>query len=225
MKGTLSYLMTALLFSLWVPLMAHKRHFTFSYDWFTPFKNERELELWWTQSDDGKAVSMLEFEYGITGNYVIAPYFIFEHRGGESELHGWKVENRISLGTFAFNRLLPGLYGEIKKERGEPYEAEFKLITSYMPNQDWIFSANLITERELVRRAQWEWGYTFGVSRQIHRHFWLGAEAFGRLDEKEHGAGPALVYDFAPGTRITATYVVPVEGEVPRFRMIFAYEF
>jgi hypothetical protein len=53
----------------------------------------------------------------------------------------------------------------------------------------------------------------------------LGAEAFGRLDEKEHGAGPAFVYDFAPGTRLTATYVIPIEGATPRLRMIFAYEF
>lgn len=168
---------------------------------------------------------MMEFEYGVTGKYVIAPYLIFEHRDGHSELHGWKVEHRIALGEFAFNRLLPGLYGEIKKEKDEPYEVELKLITSYLPDQNWILSSNLIAERELARGADWEWGYTFGVSRQIQRRFWLSTEAFGRLDEKEHGAGPAFVYDFVPGTRVTATYVIPLKGEVPRFRMIFAYEF
>ena len=72
----------ALLFAATGPAAAHRRNFTFTYDWFTPAKNEKEIEFYWTQSTGGNVDAWLEFEYGVTDRYVVAPYLLTKREHG-----------------------------------------------------------------------------------------------------------------------------------------------
>src|SRR5207249_725608 len=132
------------------PAGAHERYFTYTYDWFTPSRGEREVEAWWTQKKGGEAAGQIEFEYGLTDRWLAAPYLLFEREhGGEFKLDGWKLEQRYRFGDLAYHKLLPTVYFEVAKEHGEPYELEAKLITSYLfGRRNSVCSTNLTCERE-----------------------------------------------------------------------------
>jgi hypothetical protein len=84
------------------PARADQRYFSHTYDWFTPSQGEKEIELYWTQENGGEADSQLEFEYGITNRWMVAPYLLMKREhGGDFEVEGWKLEQRSRLGTFA----------------------------------------------------------------------------------------------------------------------------
>ncbi|MBI3910374.1 MAG: hypothetical protein HY320_05505 [Armatimonadetes bacterium] len=187
------------------PAHAHRRYFTFTYDWFTPARNEKEMEVWWTQERAGKVDGWLEFEYGLTDRWVIAPYLLTEREhGGTWDVNGWKLEQRYRLGSFKERRLLPALYLEVKKENSEPYELEGKIITSFVTPR-WVLSSNLILEQELTDGEPMEWGYATGISTIRGRGLRAGAELFGSFTKREHYAGPMLAYSLGSSTHMLLT--------------------
>lgn len=204
---------------------AHLRYFTFTYDWFTPVKGEREIELWWTQREGGAITSLIEFEYGITDKYVIAPYLILEREEGEMEMIGWKVEQRYAFGEFEFNRILPALYFEVEREEDE-YKLEAKAIGSFVPSEgNFVFSANLIVEKELEGDSKIEWGYAMGIAREFASGLSLGIESFGNWENNRHYYGPVAAWKIRAGTKLLATGGLPSNGGPALFRVLFEYEF
>jgi hypothetical protein len=196
------------------PAEAHERYFTYTYDWFTPARGEKELELWWTQGEGGEADGEIEFEYGLTNRWVAAPYLLLKREhGGKFEVEGWKLEQRYRLGSFGYNRLLPALYFEVKKENGEPYELEGKLITSYLFGNGWVWSTNFIAESEVEESAKVELGYATGLSHPLGGRWRGGVELFGNWTEKEHFFGPTLSYNFRPDTKLLLTAGFKYIGE------------
>jgi hypothetical protein len=209
------------------PAKAHERYFTYTYDWFTPAKNEKELELWWTQEKGGVADGQIEFEYGVTNRYVIAPYLLLhrEH-GGDFSVEGWKLEQRYRFGNFGYNKFLPALYLEVKKENSEPYELEGKLITSYLFGRGWVWSTNFIFEGEVEDRAKVEFGYATGLSYPVTDRFRAGVELFGNWTEKEHFFGPTVSYRFRSDIKLLMTAGFRYQGEESgAVRVIFEKEF
>jgi hypothetical protein len=209
------------------PACAHERYFPYTYDWFTPAKNEKEVELWWTQTNAGEADGQVEFEYGITNRWVVAPYLLLKREhGGDFDVEGWKLEQRYRFGNFKRNRFLPAIYLEVKKENEEPYELEGKLITSYLFGRGFVWSTNLIFEGEVEDRAKVEVGYSTGLSYPINDRFRVGAEFFGNWTEDEHFLGPTLGYKLGRDTKVLLTagfrYFGAKEGAV---RLLFEKEF
>lgn len=187
------------------PAHAHRRYFTFAYDWFTPQRKEKELELWWTQKRGGEVDGWLEFEYGLTNRWVVAPYLLTKREhGGKWEVEGWKLEQRYRFGNYRERRLLPAAYLEVKKEHGEPTELEGKLITSYATPR-WILSTNLIVEQPLESHHPLNWEYATGISTIRPLGLRFGLEFFGSFTEREHFAGPVLSYSFDPTTHVLFT--------------------
>jgi hypothetical protein len=211
--------------SLAVSALADERHFAFTYDWFTPAKFEREIELTYTGFQGGGFFGTFEFEYGMTDRWVVAPYILFEKEGGKTKFQGFRLEQRYRLGDFAIGKVMPSLYFEVNKENDEAYELEGKLIASYMPTWDWIVSANLIIEQEMKSGEKTEVGYALGVSRRL-KEFTLGAEAFGNWKENEHLWGPSIGYRFEKGAKLIGTAGIPYSrGATPQFRLLFGMEF
>lgn len=208
------------------PARADVRYFTYTYDWFTPVKNEKEVEAYWTQSNGGKAEGEFEFEYALTDRWVIAPYLLTsrEH-GGEFEVEGWKLEQRYRFGKYGRNRFLPAVYLEVAKENGSPFELEGKFITSYLFGDAWLWSSNLILEQKISGHDPLEFAYAQGVSHPLNRRWQLGVETFGNFHDKEHFFGPTVRYMFDNNTRLLATvgcrYAGPEGGAV---RLLFEKE-
>ncbi|MDQ2986333.1 MAG: hypothetical protein M3R13_06375, partial [Armatimonadota bacterium] len=119
---------------------AHRRHFAYTYDWFTPHQGEKEFEVYWTDTEGHPAQIQLELEYGITDRWMVAPYLVFDNSEGDFDYAGWKVETKYRLGEQAFNRILPALYLELKKGEGEDEVIEGKFITTYLWQNGTVWS-------------------------------------------------------------------------------------
>src|ERR1051326_4165785 len=67
------------------PAKADVRDFPFTYEWYQNYKGERELAYhleYLRNGDDFK--HEIEFEYGLTRRFSIAPYIVFKHGDGRS---------------------------------------------------------------------------------------------------------------------------------------------
>lgn len=208
-----------------VSAQADERFFAYTYGWFTPAQFERELEFTYDQFRHGDGFGQIEFEYGVTDRWLVAPYLLFSHENGKTELAGWKLEQRYRFGNFAYGKLLPAVYFEVQRENGEPTELEGKLIGSYMPNRDWIASGNFIIEKKLETGAREEIGYSVGAAR-IFRTYSLGLEAKGNFLENEHIFGPTVGLRIGPGSKVL---IAPALGygkaTESRVRILFEHEF
>jgi hypothetical protein len=205
--------LTALTLLPAAPARADQRFFARTYDWFTPAKGEKELELWWIQENRGEADAQIEFEYGVTQRWVVAPYLLFKREtGGKFEFEGWKVEQRYRFGDFGYHRLMPAVYFEVKKEKEEPYELEGKLIGTYLWGNGWAWSGNLIFEGELKSGEKTKFGYATGISHPIKDGLRGGVELFGNWTEEEHFFGPTLAYRFNPTTQLVVNGGFRVAG-------------
>lgn len=213
--------------SLTVCAQAHEHYFAYTYDWFTPFRFEREVEFYLTSFEGGIQKSQLEFEYGVTDRYVVAPYLIFERSGGVTKFNGWKLEQRYRLGERAYGKLMPALYLEVEKENDERnYELEGKLIGTYLPNRNWVISGNLIFGREMTAGAKTETGYALGVARKLSPDQHVGFEAVGNWDTKEHFIGPSFGFGKPSGLKVIGTAGIPIAGGGPfQFRVVLEHEF
>jgi len=221
-KRTLTLL---LLSSLATVAFADERFFTYTYDWFTPSKLEKEIELGYTGFRNGGFFGTAEFEYGVTNRWVVAPYVLFEKEGGTTKFQGVRLEQRYRFGDFGFGKIMPAAYLEVQKENDEPWELEGKLILSYMPNDNWIASTNLILEQELKSGEKSELGYSVGIAR-IFDKFTFGAEAFGNWKANEHFWGPSIGFRAADRMKIIATAGIPISrGGTSQFRILLGKEF
>lgn len=204
---------------------AHRRNFTYTYDWFTPAQREKEVEFWWTQAEGGEVDALLEFEYGVTSRWAVAPYLLTNRQhGGKWEVEGWKLEQRYRFGNYKERRLLPAVYLEFEREHNES-NLELKGITSYIWNGN-IWSFNLIAEQPLRRGDSVKWGYATGVARRPGRSgLWLGLELSGNFTEKQHFAGPVVGYSLTPGDHLLLTGAAGLNHDSPhQVRLIFEHE-
>lgn len=185
------------------PAHAHKRDFVWTYEWFTAAQGEKEVELWATDvPEENEFEAQVEFEYGVTDRWSVAPYAIFEKGAGDSfDLKGWKLEQRYRVGEFKEKRLLPAAYLEVKKEQDEPYELEAKAIFSRLSG-DTNLALNLIAEKKLTAGEDTEIGYAMGASKNIAPKLRGTIEAFGNFKDPKHAIGPGLAYDIAPNQRL-----------------------
>lgn len=205
---------------------AHEHYFTYTYDWYTPFRFEKELELRYTHFEGGAGVAELEFEYGVTDRYVVAPYIVFEHEEGKTKFEGWKLEQRLRFGEFAYGRVLPAIYLEVEKENHEAYELEGKLIGTCVPNRNWVLSGNLIASRELESGHDTEWGYALGAARRLTPDNHVGLEAFGEWMDNHHWVGPTFGFGKPHDIKFLGTAGIPIAGGGPfQFRLMLEKEF
>lgn len=205
---------------------AHEHYFTYTYDWYTPFRFEKEIELRYTHSEGGNGVAELELEYGATERYVVSPYILFEHENGKTKFEGWKLEQRYRFGEFAFRKLLPAIYLEVEKENQESYELEAKLIGTYVPNRQWVISGNLIAGRELEGGHDTEWGYSVGAARRLTPDSSVGIEGFGDWMENHHWVGPTFGFGKPHDLKVMGTAGIPIAGGGPfQFRLMLEKEF
>lgn len=205
--------------------VADQRMFVSTYDWFTPGRHERETEITYDMLRDHTGFAQLEFEYGVTDRWLIAPYILFSSEGGREKFAGLQLEQRYRFGDFHYGRLLPAVYFEVHKENTSPYELEGKLIETYMPNANWIVSGNLILEHRLETGARAEVGYSIGVSR-IYRTFNIGFEAKGNFLDNEHLIGPTVGFNINPSSKLLFGAGLAVGHDtVSRLRVLFEKEF
>lgn len=210
---------------LTISASAHRRHFAYTYDWFTPHQGQKELEVHWTDTEGHPGQIQLELEYGITDRWVVAPYLVFDNAEGNYDYSGWKVETKYRFGEQAFNRILPAIYLEVKKGEGEEAEVEGKLITTYLWENGIVWSANLVAETELEGGEKVEWEYVTGVGKRIDSKWFVGAEAKGSLSEDSHAVGPSFTYTITPGTKILGTGLYNYSGGRHQYRLLFEHAF
>jgi hypothetical protein len=212
------------------PALAHRRNFTFTYDWFTPAQGEKEVELTWTQGPGGNLDAALEFEYGVTPRYVIAPYLLLKRgHGADLKVNGFQLEQRYRFGNFKERRLLPALYLEVNKLNGEPWELEGKFITSYVFDR-YIWSFNAILAQQLEGGVPLSWEYSTGVARYLKGGVygpatWVGLEVFGSLTGDEHRIGPVVGHSFSKQDHLSLTGGIGLNRKSdPQVRLIFEHE-
>lgn len=210
---------------------AHRRDFVFNYDWHQPSKGEKEIEshtIYDGRSDTFK--QQLEFEYGVTKRFAIAPYVLFEKEPGDSlKYKGYKVETRYQLGDYKRGKILSGLYLEYAKEKDESAELEGKLILSrYGKNGDDL-TFNYVVERHLENGAELEHKYTLGYARDLGKNgARIGAEWIHDLSSGRIKAGPTVAFGLGEDVWVTTGYAFPVnsrDGNKGEFRLIAEYEF
>jgi hypothetical protein len=204
---------------------AHRRHFAYTYDWFTPDKGENELEIYWTDTEGHPAQIQLELEYGITDRWMAAPYLVFDNSDGDFGYAGWKAVTKYRFGEQAFNRILPAAYLEIKKSEGGDEVIEGKLITTYLFENGLVWSGNLVAETELDGSKKVDWKYVTGTGRRIDSKWFLGVEAKGSLIEDSHTAGPSFTYTLQRGTKILGTALYNYSGGPHQYRLLFEHSF
>lgn len=205
--------------------LAHRRHFAYTYDWFTPHKGEKEFEVYWTDGEGHPGRIQLELEYGITDRWVVAPYVVFDNSEGDFDYAGWKLETKYRFGEQSFNKVMPAAYLELKKGEGKEMEVEAKLITTYLWAGGMVWSANLVAETALEGDEKVEWGYVTGVGTRIDSKWFLGAEAKGSITDDSHTAGPSFTYTFQPGTKVLGTALLNYTGGAHQYRLLFEHSF
>jgi hypothetical protein len=184
------------------PAQAHRRDFPFTYDWQQPSQGEREIE---THSNYSRAdhtfEQQVEFEYGLTNRFMLAPYINYTHEpGGHLRYSGFQLESRYQFGKYRTNKILAGAYLEFEKPRDESWEVEPKLILSRYSAKGENISLNLTGERSLNNTdTKWRKAYSFGYARGLGKSkldFRGGFECVRNLDNRAVDLGPVL--SFAP---------------------------
>lgn len=214
-----------LLFGSTSSAFADERDFVWTYDWTVPFKGEREIEFWATDFGGGKTDFWFEFEYGVDGHYMFAPYLQIERNGNDYVVNGWKFEQRYAFGQFKFDKPLYAAYFEIKKENDEEIELEAKLITTITRKDGVSWSGNIIAEMATDGRNVFVWEYATGVSQKHGYNMSYGIEAFGNITKRRHFIGPTVGMRIKPGQKIVAGYGFSTKGAPGRARLLFEYEF
>lgn len=203
---------------------ADKRSGVWTYEWSVPYALEREVEFWWTDFGGGHSDIQFEFEYGVDGHYVVAPYLLIERDGNDYRTVGWKLEQRYAFGEFEPERILPSAYLELKKKGDEPYELEAKAIGTYTFNTGVSISGNLVVERKMESGAPVEWGYAAMVSQKFGERS-VALEAFGSFTDGTLHLGPTLGMTMQGGEAFLAGYAFNTDGGPGRLRFLLRKEF
>jgi hypothetical protein len=209
------------------PAQAHKRDFAFTYDWWTPAKGEKEIESYSTYlPEDDAFEQQVEFETGITDNWSLGLYGVFDKAKGENlEYVGYKVESRYRFGDYEERKVLPAAYLEYAKEKGEDAEVEAKGIFSYFVG-DQNISLNLVAERPLKGNEDTVWEYAAGYSRgSANPAMRYGLESTGSFNDSVFRLGPVVSYDVNSSVRVVGSGVFGLnKSSDTRLRLLVEYE-
>jgi hypothetical protein len=214
---------------------AHRRDFPYTYDWMQPSKGEKELELKSRYRGRNNSFRQeIEFEYGITDRFMIAPYLEFQKQAGDSNLRytAAKLETRYQMGEYKVGKVLPGLYLEYIATKDGADEVEAKLILSRYGKDGSNISFNYVVERELENGAEFENQYSFGYARTLGKKGFLsgtrgGFEWIHNLNSGRINAGPVVGFSPTKDTWLTTGYAFPVNdrgGNQGEFRLLLEYE-
>jgi hypothetical protein len=206
---------------------ANRRDFAFTYEWWTPAKGEKEIEVWNTYATHEKAYQgQVEFETGITDRLTVAAYALREKTSGESGVNGYKIETIYRMGDYKDGAVLPSAYLEYEKVKGETGELEGKILLSRY-KADTNLSLNLIATRRTGSGAETETGYALGYARGTKNpKLRAGLEAIGSFRDRVHGLGPTVAYDLSPSTRaILSTNFALTSQADNQARLLVEYEF
>jgi hypothetical protein len=184
--------------------LADERPYAFTYEATVSAAGEKELELYETYyvPDSGtdtarKAVHQLEFGYGVTDQFDLALYGVFQSTTAEPfQFQALKLRGRYKVASAATAPLDLVLYLEGEKEvvDDKPWALEEKIIFGRDIGK-FGFSVNLVAEQEFVGgETIFVWGWAAGVNVAVSDHFRLGAETFG---EWETEAGVTTTQAFA----------------------------
>lgn len=186
------------------PAEAHKRDFAWTYQWFTPYEGEKELELWITHARDGSATDYaLEYEFAVNEHWALGLYGLLGESSSESlAWKGWKLEQRYRFGDYRQDKWLHAAYLELAKETDEPYELEGKWLLSRYGAHGSNFAVNLIAEKGLGVGEGVEWGYAAGWGRDLKSGWRAGVESKGSFTDREYYLGPTVSYDFSANLRV-----------------------
>jgi len=234
--------MGVLAFGLLPAAHAHHRDFSFSRDWFLPYKGEKEIEARTTYVPDEKAwIQEFEFEYGITDDFAIEPGIEFHKDGDGDKLHldGYEVELRFRIGTFATNRLLYAFnIGLDHPVRDESPHGEFQALFTYLTEEGTNFCANINVGQSQVGDPESESEFTFGVvtpfganSREEMGYnvgFRGGIEFMRNLNDGSMRLGPTLVMRRNKNFNMLLSALFPLNNSDENksiFKFIAEYEF
>ena len=216
---------------------AHRRDFPATYDWHQPAAGAKEIEMHTRyRGRDDQFRQQIEFEYGITDRWMVAPYLVFRKDSGDDfGFAGWKLQTRYQLGEYKTNRWLSGLYAEYIGEKDGPDAVEGKLILSRFGKNGDNFSFNYIIERELEGGAEFENEYSFGYARSLGSKGLLarhdvrgGFEWLHNLSSGRINAGPVLGFSPSKKTWLLLGVALPVNnrgGNKTELRLLAEYEF
>lgn len=211
------------------PVHAHLRDYLFTIPYWTSPKGQYELEIYndyrRTDSDQGVFLHQTEFEYGITDRLAAGVYAVLEKKGaGSFDYVRTKLETTYRLAESGRLPVDPALYLEYKIGAGDrDDEIEAKLILSKDFARTWNVTANAIFEKERSSGADWETGYTIGVSR------WLSPKMTAGLELKG-GEGTAYILPGAyltlkPGVRLNIGPAFGITGKSDDFQIKSILEF
>jgi hypothetical protein len=202
---------------------ANERLFTYSYEPETLVKGATEFEQWVTlragrdktvgQENYNKWELRSELEYGVTDNYTVSLYLnsssesFRDSATGEDVSHsrfdGVSIENRFMVLNPAEHAVGLSLYLE-PRYAGDEAELEQKIILGQRcGNWKWALNLTHATEwAENFHETEGELELSFGITRQLNPHWYLGLEARDHNElpdykEWENTAfyiGPVLTY-------------------------------
>lgn len=180
------------------PVLGDDRRFTYVYEPETPPAGSLELENWVTlrtqrtkdvgqQNYNGWDLRQ-ELEYGVTDRYAVALYLNEKAESYEDPLtkdnksrFGWdgiSIENRYNVLNPAEHAVGLSLYLE-GRYSGEEAELEEKVIFGQR-HGDWKWALNLEHSTEWLDNLSTtagEFGVSFGLARDLGKHWSLGLEA------------------------------------------------
>ncbi len=201
----------ALIPSVSVSAKADVRDFPFTYEWFQNSKGERELAYHLEYLQRASAFKHeLEYEYGVTKRFSVAPYIVFKHGDGRS-LHfdAVKLETRYQLGDYKPNRVLAGLYLEVEQAEREALELEGKLILSHYDRHGGNLSFNFILHRQFGSGTDLEPSYSLGYARNLKGDVRGGVELIHDLNSGRINGGPVASFNLG-NIHIATGYAFPL---------------
>jgi hypothetical protein len=214
------------------PAQAHRHDFAFTYDWKQPYAGEREVEAHSTyQKSDTSLEEEVEYEYGISQRFSVAPYAVFERGPGESlKYKGYQLETRYQLVDFQTNKVLSGLYEEYAKPNDETGRLESRIVLSYYSDRgdDWSF--NYVLTNQFASDPHFNHTYSIGYARQIgaSKHDYRGgAEWIHDTTGNRINFGPILGFAPTQHTSLVAGYAFALnknDGNNDEARLIAEYE-
>jgi len=169
--------------------VADERPYAFTYEATVSAAGEKEIELYETYyvpdsaTDTGrKAVHQLELGYGVTDQFDLALYTVFQSTtAAPFEFQGFKLRGRYKLLSAATAPVDLVLYLEAAKEfTGDEASALEEKIIFGRDFGKFGVSVNLIAEQEFVGGETITiWGWAVGANVAVTDHFRIGAETFG----------------------------------------------
>ncbi len=198
---------------------ANERLFTYSYEPETLPQGAMEFEQWVTlragrtakvgQKNYNRWELREELEYGVTDNYTVSLYLNTQAESfrdpatlsdeSEFEFKGISIENRLMIVNPADHKIGVTLYLE-PSYSGEEAGLEQKILIGQRVGQ-YKWAANLSHETEWEHNfdeVEGELEFTFGISRELSKHFWLGVELRDKNELPEYEEWENTAVYFGP---------------------------